>query len=84
MENPEVTQDKSTAVDGKPATIVARMITIRSGLGLEIRSGLKVSRRFNMVDLANKVTGNTKKGKRAAYEALNAYIVNLGGQDKPL
>ena len=62
----------------------ARMITIRSGLGLEVR-GLKMSRGRSMRVLANELMGTNIRTARKTYEAFNTWLVETHGlQDKPL
>lgn len=62
----------------------ARLLTVRSALKLEVH-GFKRRGRSARV-LANEITGRELRTARAAYTALNQYIVNLLGPDfdKPL
>jgi hypothetical protein len=64
----------------------ARLLTVRMALKLEILTGMKRSSRGTSTrQLANDITGGSHKTNRAAYEALDAYIVaNLGMPSHPL
>ena len=72
-------------ITGEERIEIARWLSIRSGLKIEIKTGLKHSH-VSMMKLANQITGENCKTKRAAYKALNAKIVETIGSDfdKPL
>ena len=77
--------NEMTMITGPEPIEVARWLSIRSALRIEIRTGLRHSR-GSVKDLANDITGENHRLKRDAYKALNAKIVETIGSDfdKPL
>jgi hypothetical protein len=74
----------SVVLTGDQVT-AARWLTVRSALGLEIRTGM--TRRGRPVRvLANEITGGGHRSKRAAYGALDVFISERLGEGfaKPL
>jgi hypothetical protein len=60
-----------------------RMLSFRSALSLEIKTGMKFSR--GSVLAAAQAQGlTTKRTKKGAYADIDAIIVSLGGESKPL
>lgn len=76
--------DDSIMITGRDNIEHARWLTVRSMLGLEIRTGMTRHGRPARI-LANEITGRSDKTKRAAYNALNAHIVTIlgSGFDRP-
>lgn len=75
-----------------PAQIAgARLITIRSGISLEIRTGMKLTRGRPCSAIATeilKAEGIVAEGKRpnktTVYRLFNDYLVSLGFENRPL
>lgn len=65
---------------------MARILAVRQALRLEVKTGMKMSRSYSPMKLANQITGNTTRSKVSAYEALNAFIVERLGEsfNRPL
>lgn len=59
------------------------LLQCRSALKIEITTGMKMSR-GSVLALCNRLGYSEKRTKRGAYADLNAKIVALGGQDRPL
>jgi hypothetical protein len=58
----------------------ARLFTIRSGLKLEITTGMQMSRGVSMLKIANLAMGTNYRVKTVAYMALNERIVKQLGE----
>jgi hypothetical protein len=73
-------------LEGPEEIEMGRILAVRSALGLEIKTGMKMSRGVSVLKLANDITGSTARNKVKAYEALNAFIVDRLGESfsKPL
>ena len=70
-----------TTIEGPEKIEHARWLAVRSALRLEIRTGMRHSSGKSARVLANKITGKDEFTKRAAYDALNAKIVEALGPD---
>lgn len=65
-----------------PEQIAAfRMLAVRRGLRLEIKTGMKVRRGVNLVALANEYSGFTGRNKVKAYQALDAAMAKIPGME---
>lgn len=74
-----------TVITGAANIEFARVLAVRSALRIEIRTGMRRSSRgASTLQLANHILDANHKNKTKAYEALNAYIVECGGADRPL
>lgn len=74
-------------ITGRDNIDMARVLAVRAALRLEIKTGMKRSNRgASTLQLANDITGSDARTKRAAYEALNDYIVSILGEsfNRPL
>lgn len=73
-------------ITGEDNIEMARVLAVRSALRLEIKTGMKMSRGVSTLKLANAITGENAKTKRAAYDALNSHIVSILGEsfNRPL
>lgn len=60
------------------------LLQCRAALGLEIKSGMKFSNKGSILALCQRLGYGTSRTKKGMYEELNALIVQLGGQDRPL
>jgi hypothetical protein len=75
------------SITGPENIEMARVLAVRSALGLEIRTGLKRSNRgATTLQLANEIIGMSYRDKKKAYEALNNFIVDVLGEsfNRPL
>lgn len=63
---------------------MARLLAIRSGLGLEIKTGMKMSRSYSPLAILQREGITNKRTKRGAYIDLDAYIVDCGGPGRAL
>lgn len=61
-----------------------RLISLRSGFRTEINTGMRMSMKYVSSKLADQVTGNTVRSKKASYAALNKWMVENGFEDLPL
>jgi hypothetical protein len=66
-------------ITGAENIAMVRLLAIRSGLGLEIRTGMKMSRGYSPLAILQREGITTKKTKRGAWKDLDAYIVANGG-----
>jgi len=74
-------------ITGSERIEMARILAVRAALLLEIRTGMKRSNRgASTIQLANEITGSDARTKKAAYVALNAFIVECLGEsfNRPL
>jgi hypothetical protein len=79
------TPDGTIVVTGDSIRNEARWVTLRIALGLEIKTGMRRSNRGrSTMQLCNEITGYKGRDKRKAYIALNAFITEHGGVDRPL
>jgi hypothetical protein len=78
----ESTQEPAIVITGKENIQMARYITVRSALKLEV-NGLK-RRGRSARQIANEIMGTNIPTKRRAYAAFNAWLVARGAEDKPL
>lgn len=69
----------------------ARLLALRSGLSIECKTGMKMSRGRSASQIATeflKGEGKVAEGKRpnktTVYRLLNAYLVEHGFEDRPL
>lgn len=74
-----------TMITGEANVRMASMLALRSGLGLEIKTGL-TRRGRPTAKIANEITGCKSRNKRTAYVALNKYVTDALGEkfDRPL
>lgn len=83
-----MTTDNGGTILTRPLDIEhMRWITVRSALKLEIKLGMpRSSSGRTTLKLANEITGENHKRKVPAYEALNAKIVAVRGEqfNRPL
>lgn len=72
-------------ITGRDKIEGARWLAVRSALGLEMRGFSSSGGRRSARVLANEITGQQHKTRRAAYDALNAHIVAAFGPqfDRP-
>lgn len=73
-----------TMITGAKDIAFVRLLSIRSGLGLEIRTGMKMSRSYSPLSILQREGITNKRTKRGAYADLDKHIVSLGGESKPL
>jgi len=73
----------ATIITGEHIAI-ARLLTLRSGLGLEIKTGMKLTRGRSPLAIIQGMGITNKRTKKGAYADLDAHIVSLGGQPRPL
>ena len=66
-------------ITGAENIAMVRLLAIRSGLGLEIRTGMKMSRGYSPLAILQREGITTKKTKRGAWKDLDAHIVANGG-----
>jgi len=65
---------------GEEQIAVARVLTIRSMLKIQARTGLGHSR-VSAIKLANEITGQNDRTARKAHASLNALIVRALGEE---
>jgi hypothetical protein len=70
-----------TMVTGAEDIAMVRLLAIRSGLGLEIRTGMKMSRGYSPLAILQREGITTARSKRKAWADLDAYIVAHGGPE---
>jgi len=70
-----------TMITGAEHIAMARLLAIRSGLGLEIRTGMKMSNRYSPLAILQNEGITTKRTKRGAWADLDKYIVAHGGPE---
>ena len=71
-------------VTGEDKVRLLSMLALRTGLSLEIRTGMTRRGRPSAV-IANEYMGTSVRSKRATYTAFNKWLVeNYGAEDKPL
>lgn len=78
--------DGTIVVTGAESIRMYDLITFRSALGLEIKTGMVMRKGFSIVKQAiarGYVTQGTRD-KRKAYEQLDALVIANGGQPRPL
>ena len=69
---------------GEQGVNTYRLVAMRSALSLEIKTGMKMSRGLSPMKVAKAECGSKKGTKEGVYADLNAYMVALGFEDKPL
>jgi hypothetical protein len=68
-------------ITGAEQIAMARLLAIRSGLGLEIRTGMKMSSRYSPLAILQREGITSKRTKKGAWKDLDAYIVAHGGPE---
>lgn len=78
--------ESALVVTGRDAIRFYDVLSIRSALALEIKTGMRFSNRVRLVPVAisrGYVTEGTRD-KRKAYLQLDKLVVSLGGEARPL
>jgi hypothetical protein len=65
-----------SVITGEANIEAFRLITLRRGFRMEIRSGIKMSSRYNTGNIVRAAIGSTTKNKRKLYAELDAFIVD--------
>lgn len=73
-----VTDNGTIIMQGREAVNLFHMLRVRRGLMLEIKTGMKVSNRGSMVQVANSISGGTGRTKVKALADLNQHLMDLG------
>jgi hypothetical protein len=72
-----------TVIEGRENVEFARWLAVRSALGLEIKTGMKMSNRYNTATVARNILSAhqrpTPRPKTKVWAELNALIVEVGG-----
>lgn len=68
-------------ITGAEQIAMARLLAIRSGLGLEIRTGLKMSSRYSPLAILQAEGITSARTKRKAWADLDRYIMAHGGPE---
>jgi len=79
----EVTESGSIMATGEQGVNTYRLIALRSALSFEARTGMKMSRQ-SVMKAAKAECGSKKNTKAGVYADLDAYMVALGFDGKPL
>jgi hypothetical protein len=86
-----VTETGMIHADGPQGVNTYRMLAIRSGLGLEVKTGMRLSRGASASQVATSIlkeAGIVKEGKRpnktTVYRLFDEYLTSLGYQPRPL
>lgn len=81
----------SIIIDTPEGIEAARMIALRSGLSLECKTGMKLSRGRSANQIATdflkghgRIAANKRPNKTTTYRLLNEWMVEKGFQDRPL
>ena len=78
MNGVTVTENGTIIMEGAEAVNLFHMLRVRRGLMLEIKTGMKVSNRGSMVQVANSITGGKGRTKVKALADLDKYLMDLG------
>lgn len=76
--------NETIIIDTPEGIQFVRLLSFRSAMGLEIRTGMKMSRGRSVFQLAREQGLATKRSKRDVYAELDALVVAAGGESKPL
>lgn len=78
-----VTESGSIMASGEQGVNTYRLIALRSALGFEAKTGMKMTRQ-SVMKAAKAECGSKKNTKKGVYADLDAYMVNLGFAGKSL
>lgn len=79
-----VTQSGAVVIDTPEGIEMVRLLSFRSAMGLEIKTGMKLSRGRSAFRLAKEQGLTTTTSKRKAYGEIDALVVQGGMDSKPL
>lgn len=72
-----MTTNETIVIDTPEGIAFVQLLAVRSGLRMEIATGMKMSRGVSMLKVANRICGTNFRRKEAALEHLNGLLMEF-------